>query len=102
MSKASKSRARARRASNKRAIKASNQKRWQEYAGTESNRKKRQNARRTSYGLTKHQHPHGPCGNIGCLKCSTVGRAAHVRLIMKTGGLVQAQRAAERLGVILA
>lgn len=101
MSKKSKSAARAKRASNKRAMKAANQKRWSEYAGTDSNRKKRQNSRRMSLGLTKHQHPNGACGNIGCLKCSSVARVAKVRLTMKTGGLYHAQKAADRLGVIL-
>jgi len=102
MSKASKSLARAKRAANKRAAKAANQKRWSEFAGTETNRKKRQNSRRLSYGLTKHTHPNGACGNIGCLKCSTVAKTAKVRLVMKTGGMFHAQRAADRLGVILA
>ena len=102
MSKKSKSEAKKRRVGNKRATKAANQLKWQSYAGTESNRKKRSGNRKSNHGLTKHSHPHGPCGNIGCLKDSPTARTAHVKLLLKTSGTHHAQRAADRYGIILA
>jgi len=102
MSKKSKSEARAKKAANKRAAKAANQLRWSEYAGKESNRKKRVSARKKTGLTAKHTHPNGACGNIGCLKCSDIGRAAHVRLLLMSAGPKAALKAANRLGVIIA
>ncbi len=101
MSKKSKSEARKRRASHKRALKAANQARWAEYAGKEGNRKKKVNVRRKAGMSLKHTHPFGPCGNIGCLKCSGVGRIAQVKLLFKISGPKYATKAADRFNIVL-
>ncbi len=100
MSKKSKSEAKTRRAANKRSVRAANKLRWAEYAGKESNRKKKTNQNRHGGASTKHTHPYGHCGNIGCTKCSQVAQVAKVKLLFTTSPPA-AHRAISRFGIIV-
>lgn len=72
MSKASKSRSSEKRRRDKAAQKAAQRARYEAYMRAGQNGKSRRLAIRTSRKrvVRVHDHPLGPCGNIGCPKCN--------------------------------
>jgi hypothetical protein len=82
MSKKSKKKAKLKRRSEKAARKAAQRARYEGYmkAGnnTKSKRSQRQGAKRTT---RTRNHPNGPCGNPGCIKCHGI----HFRPFLRCG-----------------
>lgn len=53
----------------KRAAKAARRAKYEALTGSPANKKKRRRQVKAGIGFCKHNHPDGPCGNIGCRKC---------------------------------
>ena len=80
MSKASKTRQRLERRKEKRARKEAKKALYESYKAQGKNKKsKRFVAKKTLVNMRKHTHPKGPCGNVGCVKCSPLAKMLRER-----------------------
>lgn len=98
MSKSSKNRAKLERLKSKRSMRAANSAKYEAWAGTDKNKKRKNWSLFSTKKAGRHEHAVADCGNIGCLRChSHIAIPAAVRLRTMTHGHFAGLALQERL-----
>ena len=98
MSKASKTRASAKRAKDKRGRKDAQKAQYAAWAASGTNSKRSRNRARRIRTVSDTNHPDGRCGNLSCFRCSPeISIPAAIRLRALTHGPFEAKKLENRL-----